>query len=539
MHFLHFEMAIPEIPYNARMSGFFKELRKRHVVKVGIAYLVVAWLVLQLGDVIFPALGLPDWSITLALGLLAIGFPVALVLAWVFDITSSGIQRTDKPDEEKGIAPASKADDTAPLEAANKNPSIAVLPFPDFSAERDQEHFCDGLTEELLNVLTSIPDLRVASRTSCFAFKGKDPELSAVAEKLQVAHVLEGSVRKSGNKVRITAQLIEVATDSHLWSDTYDRELDDIFAIQDDIAARILDVLKLKLDARSNPTTSNAKAYEYFLRGRGYAITRISQEHDRAITLFKKAVELDPGFVRAWIELADVCASQALFHGGGEEARRIAEEAANQAMSLAPERAGSYVARGLSHLAKLEYSEAERDFLKAIEINPEHHGAYHNAGRTAHLQGRLDQACIYFAKATELDPDDWDSPLLALQGYQTEGDTEGALRVSRLGIERAEKYIKDYPDNPRAYYLGTTALVALGQTARAREWAETALALSPDDSSTRYNLACFYATIGETERSLDLLENSISSRSWIENDSELDSLRDHPRYKAMVESMPE
>jgi adenylate cyclase len=135
--------------------------------------------------------------------------------------------------------------------------------------------------------------------------------------------------------------------------------------------------------------------------------------------------------------------------------------------------------------------------------------------------------------------DDWDSPLLALQGYQTEGDTEGALRVSRLGIERAEKYIKDYPDNPRAYYLGTTALVALGQTARAREWAETALALSPDDSSTRYNVACFYATIGETEKALDLLENSISSRSWIENDSELDSLRDHPRYKAMVESMPE
>ena len=239
------------------------------------------------------------------------------MLAWVFDITSSGIQRTDKPDEENGIAPAA--------EAVNKSPSIAVLPFPDFSAERDQEH-------------------------------------------------------------------------------------------------------------------------------------------DRAITLFKKAVELDPGFVRAWIELADVSASQALFHGGGDEARRIAEEVANQAVSLAPERAGSYLARGLSHLAKLEYSEAERDFLKAIEINPGHHGTYHNAGRTAHLQGRLDQACIYFAKATELDP---------------------------------------------------------------------------DDTSTRYNVACFYATIGETEKLLDLLENSISSRSWIENDSELDSLRDHPRYKAIVESMPE
>ncbi len=523
------------------MDGFFKELRKRHVVKVGIAYLVVAWLVLQLADVIFPALGLPDWSITLALGLLGVGFPVALVLAWVFDITSSGIQRADVSDQERDNVPEEKTVDPVTIPDTNPKQSIAVLPFPDFSAERDQEHFCDGLTEELLNVLTSIPDLRVASRTSCFAFKGKDPELSAVAEKLQVAHVLEGSVRKSGNRVRITAQLIEVATDSHLWSDTYDRELDDIFAIQDDIAARILDVLKLKLSAggKLNPTTSNAKAYEYFLRGRGYAITRISQDHDRAITLFKKAVEIDPGFVRAWIELADVSASQALFHGGGDEARRISEEAAGQAMLLAPDRARSFVARGLSHLAKLEYAEAERDFLKATEINPSQALAYHNAGRTALLQGQLEKAYLNFEKATLLDPDDWESPLLALQFYQKVGDSEGAQRVSRLGIERAEKYIENHPDNPRAYYLGTTALMELGHPTRARNWAKNALALSPEDTSTRYNVACFYATIGETEKSLDLLENSITSRNWIENDSELDSIRDHPRYKAIIESMPD
>jgi adenylate cyclase len=199
------------------MKRFFTELRKRHVVKVGIAYLVAAWLILQLADIIFPAVGLPEWAMTLLLGALAIGLPVALVLAWVFDITPDGIQRSDEISASQTISEAvTKAEP----------PSMAVLPFPDLSAERDQEHFCDGLTEELLNVLTCIPNLRVASRTSCFAFKSKETDLAEVARKLQVNHILEGSVRKAGNKVRISAQLIEVTSDTNLWSETYDRELD-------------------------------------------------------------------------------------------------------------------------------------------------------------------------------------------------------------------------------------------------------------------------------------------------------------------------
>jgi len=510
------------------MKEFFQEVRKRHVVKVGIAYLIAAWVVLQLADVMFPALGLPDWSITLALGLLVVGFPVAVVLAWVFDITPDGIERTPETEIESDPVPAPSS-------------SIAVLPFSDFSADRDQGHFCDGLTEELLNVFTTIPAMRVASRTSCFAFKGKDLDLMAVGEKLQVAHVLEGSVRKSGNKLRITAQLIEVATDSHLWSQTYNRELDEIFAIQDDIAAQILEALKLRFDTSvgADPTTTNARAYEFFLRGRGYAITKVTQDHDRAILLFQKAVEADPHFVRAWIDLAEISAFKALFHGGRNDARQLSEEAAAQALELAPNRSGSYMARGFSNLAKLRYADAERDFLKAVELNPGQVLAYHYAGRTAHLEGRLKEAREYFAKATELNPEDWESPLLALQGYEKEGDEEGAIKVAKLGVDRAEKHIQDYPDSPRAYYLGCSALLTLGETGRAREWAERALKLSPDDASTRYNVACFYALIGDIERSLDLLENSISSRGWIENDSELDSIRDHPRYKAIIESMPE
>ncbi len=516
------------------MKKFIQELRQRHVVKVAIAYLVVSWLVLQFADIAFPAMGLPEWTITLALGLLGIGFPVTLVLAWVFDITPEGVQRTDDITEK----PQSESRDAAEATAVSTQ-SIAVLPFPDLSAEKDQEHFCDGLTEELLNVLTRIPNLRVASRTSCFAFKGKDLDLAAVAEKLSVAHVLEGSVRKAGNRVRITAQLIEVETDSHLWSETYDRELDDIFAIQDDIANRILGVLKLKLGTGQlpDPTTHSAKAYEYFLRGRGYAMTSADQDIERAIEMFQKAGAADPGFVRAWIALAETSSINALFMGGGEQSCTIADEAGEKAMRLSPDRSGSYLARGYAHLASQRFAEAERDFLKAIELDPLQVRAYHYLGRAAQHQGHTQRALKYFEKALELDPDDYESPLLVLSNYNKSGDPVGAKQAARIGVERAERHLEDYPDNPRAYYLGAMGLIVLGKPEQALKWADRARTLAPGDSATRYNLACVYAVTGETEKALDCLENSISSRSWIENDPELDSLRDHPRYKAVIESL--
>jgi len=513
------------------MKKFFQELRHRSVVKVGIAYIVVAWLVLQVADITFPAMGLPGWTIALALGLLGIGFPVAVVLAWVFDITPEGIQRTDDVTAEEVQKPFE--------EGAAGTQSIAVLPFPDMSAEKDQEHFCDGLTEELLNVLTRIPNLRVASRTSCFAFKGKDPDLAAVAEKLSVAHVLEGSVRKAGNKVRITAQLIEVSIDSHLWSETYDRELDDIFAIQDDIANRILDVLKLKLGADKLPdaTTKSAKAYEYFLRGRGYSITRSDHDNDRAIEMFKKAGAVDPGFVRAWIELADVSSIKAMFKGGGKQWSDAALEAAQKALQLAPDRAGSYLARGYAHLASHRFADAERDLLKAIDMDPSLVRAHHYLGRAAQHQGQAEKGIKYFEKAIELDPDDYESALLVLSNYRKIGNLGGMERAAKIGIERARRHLEDYPDNPRAYYLGAASLVEIGEREKGLEWAARALKLAPDDRATRYNLACVYAMAGETEKALDSLENSITNRNWMENDPELDSLRDHPRYKAIIESL--
>jgi adenylate cyclase len=507
------------------MRNFIRQLSERKVIRVAIAYLVGAWLVMQFADVIFPAMGLPDWSITLMLGILAVGFPLALILSWVFDVTPRGIEKTTESARTE-ISPA-------------HGPSIGVLPFPDMSAEKDQEHFCDGITEEFLNVLTRIPNLRVASRTSSFALKNKDVDLKSAAQKLQVAHILEGSVRKSGNRVRITVQLIEVATDSHLWSETYDRELDDIFAIQDDIAARILDALQCRLgiERLPKPTTENPRAYEYFLRGRGYSISGSHRDRQLAVEMYQKAVDLDPEFIRAWIHLAEESAQIANFFSKDEKWCRLADEAAEQATKLAPDRAESYLARSYAHSASRRFGQAEGDLNRALKLNPTLGRAYHHLARAHYHQGQTMQAIENFEKATEFDPDDYESPLLATTMYYAVGDTESARRVAEIGVERAESILKDYPDNQRAYYLGSAGLFTLGQHDRAKEWAEHALALNPDDPAVRYNSACFFVKYGDFDRALDCLENSVVSRTWFENDPDLAPLHDHPRFKAILDSL--
>jgi adenylate cyclase len=508
------------------MSGFLEELKRRKVIRAVIAYVIVGWLLIQVAETTFAPMGLPDWSLTLVIVLVILGLPLAAILAWAFDVTSSGIEKT----------PASSMRLAVP-----DGLSIAVLPFPDMSAEKDQEHFCDGLTEELLNVLTHIPKLRVASRTSSFSFKGKEFNLKDAAEKLQVAHILEGSVRKSGNRIRVTAQLIETETDSHLWSETYDRELDDIFAIQDDIASQILDAMKCRLgpECLVEVTTDDPAAYQYFLRGRGYAISGTKRDVELSVDMLQKAVEIDPGFLRAWVHLAEQCAIYANFFSKEEKWREIADRAADKATALAPEQAESFLARGYAHATSERFDESERDLCKAIELDPGLGRAWHHLARAQQHQGKIEQAIASYEKATEFDSDDFVSPLLAATMYFAAKDMAGARRVARIGVERAERILEDYPDNARAYYLGAGGLLTLGEEEKAKEWSEHALILCPDDPATRYNSACFFAKFeGTHERALDLLQDSVISRTWIENDPDLDPLRSYPRFREILNSLP-
>ena len=334
--------------------SIFRELKRRNVIKVAIAYAVVAWLLIEVTATVFPILKLPDWSVTLVTAFVLIGFPVALIFAWAFEITPEGIKREKDVDRNQSIThitgrkfdyiiiaalilalgffafdkfvldPSRDAElvqvtTDAVIEQVTESgksgiadKSIAVLPFVNMSSDPEQEYFSDGISEELLNVLVHVDDLRVASRTSSFAFKGENKNLAEIADILKVSYLLEGSVRKAGNRVRITAQLIEAASDQHLWSEIYDRDLTDIFAVQEEIANAIVAALRgsLELEVAREisvlAATTNMSAYDSYLKGRELFIARTDLE--KSVALFEQAVALDPRFARAWEGLAAIYA---------------------------------------------------------------------------------------------------------------------------------------------------------------------------------------------------------------------------------------
>jgi adenylate cyclase len=524
------------------MRRFLTELRQRNVFKVAVVYLAAAWLLVQVVNIMFPTFGLPPWTMTLVASLLMVGFPIALVMAWALELTPDGIRRAavtaaPPPSATDAAAPESATTMLPDVAAVDSGPkSIAVLPFADMSPDHDNEYFSDGLTEELLNVLTRVPDLKVSSRTSCFAFKGRDVDIRTVADKLQVGYVVEGSVRKAGDRIRITAQLIETGTDSHLWSETWDRDFGDIFAIQDDIAHSIVNTLALKLRSGDEPdaTTRDPRAYDFYLKGLSFYHRFGPKSQGYAIDLFRRATALDPGFAKAWGGLAGAHAALAVYHGGGEAARRASAEASSKAVELAPELAEAHVARAISLSAMQQYDDAAREFEHAIRLNPKLFDAWYYYARTALHQNRPRRALELFERAAEVNPDDYQSPLLAAPVYRSLGMEDRALDAERRGVMLAERNLEDYPDNARAYFLATSALFSLGRMQEAHQWAERGIAIDPADGSARYNLACFYAQVGEIDKALDYLENSVTSRTWLESDPELEPLRDHPRYKAFV-----
>ncbi len=362
--------------------SFFQELKRRNVFRVGIGYVVTAWLLLQVSDIVFPRIGLPDWAVTLVIALLAIGFVPALIFAWAFELTPEGIKREKEVDPDQSITPqtgrkldrfiivalslvivwfliddfylrpqapaATAGADTAPAKTAaaqaDDATSIAVLPFVNMSADKDNEYFADGITEELLNVLVKVSALRVTSRTTAFAYKGKDLPVGEIAKELKVANIVEGSVRKAGDRVRITAQLINAKTDQHVWSETYERKLDDIFEIQEEISDNIVNALKIALNVdekkaldHAGQPTHNTQAYEYYLQGR-YAWRQRHEDNIRnAIRLFEKAIKLDPNFARAYEGLASAWGVlPAWSHVSRAETMPREKAAAKRALELDP-----------------------------------------------------------------------------------------------------------------------------------------------------------------------------------------------------------
>ena len=443
------------------MGTFLAELRRRNVFKVGVAYAIVAWLLVQVTVAVEKPLHLPPWMATFVIFLLAIGFPIALLLAWAFELTPEGVKKTGPMARQAGaVAPDPVAASAAPAPAAAAQ-SIAVLPFVDMSPDKDQEYFSDGISEELLNQLTKIRDLHVAGRTSSFYFKGRDEDLRVIGEKLNVAHVLEGSVRKAGNRVRVTAQLIKAADGYHLWSESYDRELDDIFAIQDDIAHAVTDALSITLGVGNlGVSTRNIEAYDAYLTGLSL-FNQLGRENAfQAIEHLERAVALDPAFIEALSTLADYyyyAAGTYLSEHAGELLKKL-ESTARRATSISPDSTGALHAEAALELSRYNWLAADRYFKKILSLAPDDMWANRNYASCLVFLGRPRECIKHMRKVTRIEPLSPAAAQFLAVDYEVAGDLEASL----LEIERGQALHGD-PDA----FNGPLLVIALTKGDRA------------------------------------------------------------------------
>jgi adenylate cyclase len=423
-------------------------------------------------------------------------------------------------------------------------PSIAVLPFNNMSGDPEQEYFSDGITEDIITDLSKVSGLFVVARNTAFTYKGKPVKVQQVSQELGVTFILEGSVRKAGSRVRVTGQLINGNDGGHVWADRYDRDLTDIFAIQDEITHAIVEQLKVKLLPQEKKSigqapTDNIEAYTYYLRGRQFLHRHSKSYYQLARHMFAKAVELDPLYARAYAGIAD-CDSFLFLHYHVNVGIDSILATSAKALALESGLAEAHASRGLALSIGERYAEAMAEFEQAVALDPNLFEAHYFYARACFAQGKLDRAAALFERAAEIKPDDYQCLILLIQIYRSIGrdrDKEGA---ARKGVERAERELTIHPENPRPAYLGAAALLELGERDRAKEWLSRALAIDSDDVLTQYNVACVYTRLGDIERAFDLLERLLphanhETKAWIRHDSDFDPLRSHPRYQKVIE----
>ena len=436
----------------------------------------------------------------------------------------------------------------APSSAAQEVPekSIAVLAFVNMSNDPENEFFSDGIAEEIINALTKIKALRVAARTSSFAFKGKNEDIGEVGRKLKVNTVVEGSVRKAGNRLRVTAQLVNVANGYHLWSERYDRQLEDVFEIQDQIAENIVRALRVVLGedekrAIEKTPTENVQAYEYYLRGRQafHQFRRSGMQYARR--MLDRAIEIDPNFVRAHAGIADCCSFLYMYWDASNANLEEAGASSRRALELDSESAEAHTSRALALTLRRQYDEARREFESALRLNPMLYEAHYFYGRACFTEGKLEEAVSHYRDAWRVRPEDYQAIYLSAEALVKLGRRDEALEASRLGVKLADAHLELNPDDARAWYLSAGALMRLGQREEATERARRASTIDPEDSGVLYNVGCVYALAGSTDQALDHLDKAIQNgfgqREWVENDSDWEAVRYEPRFQALLRKL--
>lgn len=527
------------------VATWVEELKRRRVFRALIGYGIVAFAVLQVIEPVIHGLGLPDWVLSATVVGLGIGSGVTLILAWMFDFKAGRIERT-------GPIPGGRTidgdlwRDHRPAASGAAPASIAVLPFADLSPGKDLDWMCDGIAEEIIDALCTVSGLRVASRSSSFQFKGKSADVQVMTRALGVSTLLEGSVRKGENRLRVSARL--VSGDGYdLWADRFDRRLEDAFAIQEEIARAVVAALRLRLsgddgDRLRRGGTANAQAYEMYLRGRQYFRWLSSENVELARQTFKRAIVLDDSFAQAHAGLADVDINlvQWLLAPSNAQAALRAEAlaASEKALKLEPDLAEAHVARAnvLASLGRPD--EADQSFRRAIKLSPGLRDAWYHYGRFLFSVQRHADSAQAFEEAARRDPDDYDSLTLMAMPYSKLGDERKVHSSRERALAAADRVLSNRPDDVRALYFSGGALINLGEKQKGVERLEQAVGLKPHDFATLYNAACGFALAGEAERALDLLDRAVDTgrgfRAWMEEDPDLDSLRGSPRFAQIL-----
>lgn len=431
-----------------------------------------------------------------------------------------------------------------PWPAPSSAPSVAVLPFADLSPEKDQEYFCDGIAEEIIDALSNIADLQVASRTASFKFSGTTTmDGREIGDRLGVGTLLTGSVRKAGNRLRISVELTAVSDGHRLWAERYDRELKDIFAIQDEIAQCVVDALEVTLSpsqrrAIKRVATANVQAYDYYLRGRRFFQQYRRRGVNLALQMFSRAIELDPTYARAYAGIADCHSFLYMNNERTESNREAADGASKQAFALDPELAETQTARAVALSLAGRHAEAQDAFEAAMRRDPRLFDAPYFYARDCFIRGEFAKAIRLYNRAMEVRPDDYQAPLLVAQIYQDAGRLEDARETRVRGVRAAESRLDLNPDDVRALYMGANGLVALGQRDKGLTWARRALELEPDDAMLLYNVACIQALAGDAESALSSLHKAVDAgfahKAWMEKDSNLDLLRQDRRFAELL-----
>ena len=578
--------------------SFFSELKRRNVYKVAVAYAIVGWLLVQIATQVFPFLEIPSWAIRLVILLTALGFPIALIIAWAFELTPEGIKRTESADAMRqtsrggawmvvavvaatlsigifflGRYTASRKSESASASGSSK--SVAVLPFANLSGNPENAYFAAGIQDEIITRLARIADLKVVSCTSTERFKNASDDLAAIAQQLRVAHVLKGSVQKSGDAVRVNVQLIKADNEAQLWGDTFDRKLTDVFSIESEIAKTIAHTLQAKLtgseeDAIAARPTANLEAHQLYLQGRYVWNRRTAESLTKALDYFEQAAEKDPNYALAYVGIADTCGLFPVYGAGApQESLPKAKAAAEKALALDDSLAEAHASMGLVHYCYFNGTESAKEFQRAIQLNPNYATAYHWYGRlTLVMLGQLDRAMVEAKRAYELDPvssiihSDLGGVNLAARRYneaiqQLRGTVEmdpdffWAHRWLGMALELTgdrQAAIAEYKkafelnDDPAGLAFIAHAEAALGHQDEARKL----LAQLNDAAKLRYvqpyAFALTYLALGDKNQTLDWLEQGLRDRGatylqFIKTDAFFDPLRGDPRFEAVVQKV--